>query len=257
MPSYEPNCITIAGYDPSGGAGVLTDSKTFESIGVAACAVQTCVTFQNDVEFDGVQWTDEESIGRQFNTLIRRFQFSYAKIGLIRDIKQLVFIIRLLENHNPDIRIVLDPIRKASAGFDFGRKEMLEEYVLKKLYLITPNLDETGIFGQLSPEENCKRAAQFINVFLKDGHGKGDTAVDRLFMKTGTMEFPANRLANISKHGSGCVLSSAITAYLSLGHDLIEACSLGKEYTRQFLLSSDGLLGKHRLPILNKEEVHV
>jgi hydroxymethylpyrimidine/phosphomethylpyrimidine kinase len=256
MQSYQPHCISIAGYDPSGGAGVLADVKTFEAIGVSACAVQTCMTFQNDIEFDGIEWNDEENIGRQFNTLARRFSFTYAKIGLVRDVKQLVFIIRLLKNHNPDIHIVFDPIRKASAGYDFGRKDVLDEAILKGLFLLTPNLEETVIFGSLSPEENCIAVSRFTNVFLKDGHGNGLQSIDKLFTSSGITEFPSERLEGISKHGSGCVLSSAITAYLSQGYDLAEACFLGKEYTRQFLLSSDELIGAHKSIETAKEEAH-
>jgi hydroxymethylpyrimidine/phosphomethylpyrimidine kinase len=245
MQSNKSYCLSIAGYDPSGGAGVLADIKTFENAGVPACAVQTCLTFQNDAEFDAIEWYDEEWIGRQFNTLSRRLFFSHAKIGLIRDLKQLVFLIRLLKNHNPEVRIVFDPIRKASAGFEFGRKELLNETILKGLSLVTPNLDEAAILGSLTPEENCKEAAAHCPVFLKDGHGEGTLSIDRLFAGTEIIEYSSERIQGAEKHGSGCVLSSAITAYLFLGHSLEEACGLAKEHTRQFLLSDDGLLGMH------------
>jgi hydroxymethylpyrimidine/phosphomethylpyrimidine kinase len=252
MQSSESYSISIAGYDASGGAGVLADIKTFESIGVPACAVQTCLTFQNDAEFDGIEWFDEEWIGRQFNTLSRRLFFSHAKIGLIRDLKQLVYIIRLLKNHNPETRIVFDPIKKASAGFEFGRKEILDEGVLKELFLITPNLDETTILGPSSPVENCMIAAQYCHVFLKDGHGESLLAVDRLFTDSEIIEFESDRIKGATKHGSGCVLSSAITAYLALEYSLPDACLRAKEYTRQFLLSTEGLLGSHHT--INRKE---
>jgi hydroxymethylpyrimidine/phosphomethylpyrimidine kinase len=130
---------------------------------------------------------------------------------------------------------------------------LLNEAILKELYLVTPNLDESGILGSLSTEENCKAAANHCPVFLKDGHGKGELSTDRLFVGTEVMEYSSERIKGAEKHGSGCVLSSAITAYLFLGHTLTEACALAKEYTRQFLQSSDGLLGMHHNVQVNEE----
>mgnify|MGYP001627407273 CR=1 FL=1 len=240
--------ISIGGLDPSGGAGVLADVKTFESIGVAAAGVITSVTYQNDIAFSGVNWLTNEQFFKQFEKLAERFHFEYAKIGLIKHFSQLVYIVDFLREHNSEIKIIWDPILKASAGFDFHKDEDFSHIynVLKMLYLITPNLTETIIFSrELSPEEACKKASTHCNILLKGGHRESEKATDILYINGKENTLETDYINGAAKHGSGCVLSSAITAYLSLGFPILEACKLAKDYMQNFLQSSDHLLGKH------------
>jgi hydroxymethylpyrimidine/phosphomethylpyrimidine kinase len=240
--------VSIGGLDPSGGAGVLADVKTFESIGVAAGGIITSVTYQNDIAFASVDWLTDEQIYRQFEKLAERFTFEYAKIGLIKHFSQLIYIVEFLKSHNPEIKIIWDPILKASAGFDFHKDEYFSHIceVLKMLYLVTPNLTEIRIFGkELSPEEACKKASEYCNILLKGGHKVSEKAIDILYMNSEENALETIYIKGAAKHGSGCVLSSAITAYLSLGFPLLEACKLAKDYMQDFLQSTDHLLGKH------------
>ena len=255
MQKSTPSVISIAGLDPSGGAGLLADIKTFESLGVMACGITTAITYQNDKAFYSVDWLSNEQIHRQFEALTKNFSFDYAKIGLIKHFSQLVYIVDFLKAHNPEIKITWDPILKASAGFDFHADEdFLHIYdVLKGLYLVTPNLTETDIFGNdLSPEEACKKASNFCNILLKGGHRKSDKATDILYIEGEENALETEYIKGAIKHGSGCVLSSAITAYLRLGFPLLEACKMAKDYMQDFLQSTDHLLGKHSFkPHLN------
>lgn len=240
--------ISIGGLDPSGGAGVLADVKTFESIGIAAGGIITSVTYQNDIAFTGVDWLTDEQIYKQFEKLAERFTFEFAKIGLIKHFSQLVYIAKFLKAHNPDIKIIWDPILKASAGFDFhSNEDFLHIYdALKGLCLVTPNLTETRIFGKdFSPEEACKKVSIYCNILLKGGHRVSEKATDFLYIDGEENALETNYIKGAAKHGSGCVLSSAITAYLSMGFPLLEACKMAKDYMQEFLQSTDHLLGKH------------
>src|SRR4051812_12759155 len=123
MQKSTPSVISFGGLDPSGGAGILADVKTFESLGVMACGISTAITYQNDIDFAGVDWLTNEQIYKQFEKLAERFTFEFAKIGLIKHFSQLLYIVDFLKSHNPEIKIIWDPILKASAGFDFHKDE--------------------------------------------------------------------------------------------------------------------------------------
>ncbi|MGZ5304676.1 MAG: hydroxymethylpyrimidine/phosphomethylpyrimidine kinase [Bacteroidia bacterium] len=250
--------LSIGGLDPSGGAGILADIKTFEALGVMACGITTSITYQNDISFTGVDWLPDEQIYKQFGKLAERFTFDYVKIGLIKHFSQLLYIVDFLKSHNPEIKIIWDPILKASSGFDFHKEEdFLHIYdTLKMLYLVTPNLTETRIFGkELSPEEACKKASAYCNILLKGGHRESEKAIDILYIDGEENALETDYIIGAAKHGSGCVLSSAITAYSSLGFPLLEACKMAKDYMQDFLQSTDHLLGKHNFQTLKTEAI--
>jgi hydroxymethylpyrimidine/phosphomethylpyrimidine kinase len=120
--------------------------------------------------------------------------------------------------------------------------------VLRKIYLITPNIDEAVIFGKVdSAIDASKKMSEFCAVFLKGGHSEGDQSTDILFYKNQEIAFAQNRLEGYSKHGSGCVMSSAIAAYLAKGEELQIACAKAKKYIHSYLQSSNSLLGYHVL----------
>ncbi|MCX6350273.1 MAG: hydroxymethylpyrimidine/phosphomethylpyrimidine kinase [Bacteroidetes bacterium] len=249
MQLLKPICLSIGGFDPSGGAGVLADIKTFEQNGVAACAITTCITYQNESEFEGVKWLPFSEIEKQFNVLAEIYKFSFVKIGLLKNLDFLLKIIDLLYMHNKKVSIIWDTVLSASSGFSFHQKinQKKLKQILEKVYLITPNWEEIKL---LSGNENALRAAITLasttNVFLKGGHAKGKTSEDILFFDGKWTLYSTDRLKTKGKHGSGCVLSSAITAQLSLGNSLQQACIVAKEYTLGFLKSNDSLLGTHK-----------
>ncbi len=236
--------LSIAGYDPSGGAGVLADCKVFEALGKYGCAVSTSITYQNDIKFYGVKWLLFEEIKKQFIPLTERFEFKYAKIGLIENLDVLSKCIVLLKEYYPSIKIIWDPIIKASAGFEFHSdidKENLFS-ILKELYLVTPNLEESKI---LFPY-NFENAISICNILVKDCEPECGNAVDTLFYEGKTHVFTEKKLNGYEKHGSGCVLSAAITSYLDKENsDLVSACADAKKYTKDFLFTSEKRIGYH------------
>ncbi|HXC06562.1 MAG TPA: hydroxymethylpyrimidine/phosphomethylpyrimidine kinase [Bacteroidia bacterium] len=241
--------LTLAGFDPSAGAGVLGDIKTMEACHVYGLGVCTAITFQHDEAFLGVNWVPVGDILKQTDVLLNRFKPAFAKIGLIENLTVLNQLVKHLKLKLPEIKIIWDPILKASAGFSFHSnpdKAILEE-VCKDLFLITPNLPEALELGETeSAELNAKTLSRLCNVFLKGGHRKDRAGEDILLLTAGKqITFGGRTQPVFPKHGSGCILSSAITSFLAKGADLQKACLLAKEYTLEVLDSNESLLGYH------------
>lgn len=243
-----PNILTIAGFDPSNGAGLTADIKTFETLKCYGLAVCTANTIQNDLELKACHWMPIAVILNQLEVLFKRFKINYVKIGIVENWKTLSIIINGLLELNPGIKIVLDPILKSSSEFNFHSDNIENlDKILSKIYLLTPNYNE---IQQLYLEKNREETIAYIqsktNLFLKGGHSPEKLGQDILYL-TNKKEFVLNpEETNCSeKHGSGCVLSSAIASYLALDLPILKACIKGKQYTEKFLSSNKSLLGFH------------
>ena len=243
----KPTVLSIAGFDPSAGAGILADIKTFEAHQVYSFGVCSAITFQNDKEFENVAWIEVKNIIRQIELLFKRSKTDWVKIGLIENMDVLSEIIDYLKLENADINIIWDPILKASAGFVFHEKidgnKLID--VCRNIFLITPNIEEiVTLFPGMNEEEAGKYLSQHCAVLLKGGHRTDGGSVDVLFYDDGQESFNSERIDN-DKHGTGCVLSSAILANLAMGNGLRDACRKAKQYINKFLESNSILLGDH------------
>jgi len=241
-----PKVLTIAGFDPSGGAGVLADVKTFETLKVYGLAAITSNTIQDDSNFIGLQWIPEETLFRQVETLFAKYTINHAKIGLIRNFKFLAETVGFLKKLNPGIRIIWDPILKSSSGFTINAgKEPFPEAVLQQLALITPNWHEANSLWN-NDLKRIESLGKTCPVYLKGGHHPEKPGTDILFSgNDGIREFSGAPFGGSSKHGTGCVFSAAATAYLALGMQLSEACLRAKRYTEKYILSNESNLGYH------------
>lgn len=246
--STRSTVLTIAGLDPSGCAGLLADVKTLETHQVNAMGVCTANTNQNVSVFEKANWIKFDDILSQLNLLQKETSFDFVKIGLVENFNVLNKLIDELISHNKDVKIIWDPICKASAQFEFhkGIDRQLLELICSKLYLVTPNLDEIKLLvPEKTVEDACNYLTQFCNVLLKGGHSTDNTSTDTLFTQNIVHRFKANKLENFSKRGTGCVLSSAILANLANGQDLINACENAKKYITDYLTSNNSLIGYH------------
>ena len=250
MPKKRPCVLSIAGFDPSGGAGVLADIKTFEQHKVLGMGVTTGLTFQNDSEFDGVKWIETNEIIKQIEVLKRKYKFQFVKIGMLQSLKVLETIIEKTKNQELKTKLIWDPILKASAGFEIHKNFEKEKLIsiLKNIFLITPNIDEIRILlGEKDEMKAAKELSKYCNVFLKGGHSEEKQGRDYLFTTDGKVfPYKAKDISKTGKHGSGCVLSSAITANLANGLSLQRSCLKAKDYVTKFLLSNKTLLGFHK-----------
>lgn len=250
MEQLRPTALSIAGLDPCAGAGLLADIKTFEAHRVYGLGVPSAITYQHDLTFKKAEWVSLEKITEQIDLLQERFKINYIKIGLIENLNILDQLLTHITTSSSPL-IIWDPVLKASAGYNFHTRidPALLETICKKIYLITPNIPEAVQLGTSSDAmENAKNLSRFCNVLLKGGHSETQKGKDFLFCKEGNSFSFRNQLTDVSeKHGSGCVLSSALTANLAKKVKLHRACLKAKSYTAAFLNSNKTLLGYHKL----------
>ncbi|WP_103069334.1 hydroxymethylpyrimidine/phosphomethylpyrimidine kinase [Aquimarina sediminis] len=251
-----PYILTIAGFDPSNGAGFTADIKTIEALKGYGLTVCTANTIQNDIDFKICDWVDVKMMTKQIEILFDRFAIDFVKIGIIENWKVLHEIIDFLIEKNKEIKIVLDPILRSSSDFDFhnpsiqkvSNTSVLFDQILDKIYLITPNyLEIERLYVDKTIDETVKHISSKTNLFLKGGH-REEVGKDELFTKGGKYFALKPKGQNLSeKHGSGCILSSSIITYLALGFPLLKACLKGKRYTEKVLGSNKSLLGYHNV----------
>lgn len=243
-----PIVLSIAGFDPSGGAGVLADVKTFEQHKCLGMAVITSLTEQTEDKFFDLQWLKAEKIISQLKPLVEQYDIEFVKVGIIESVETLQEVVNWLKQQKPNVKIIWDPVISASAGPMFLKNidaDTLQK-LMKSLYLITPNVKEAKILGE---KEDSKEAAEYLalfcNVLLKGGHSETEKGIDFLFTEGKIIRIENEPGELKPKHGSGCILSSAITANLALGKSVEEACRKGKKYIEQILKSNSDLLAYH------------
>lgn len=246
MSGIRPNVICISGFDPSGGAGILADIKTIEMHRAQGLGVCTALTFQNEKTFSGMEWVDESVVMKQLDALLKASHPKAAKIGIIENLELSAKIIDKLKTVFPQVKIVWDPVFKASAGFDFHTSfdNSLFYAILEKINLLTPNILESEmLFGTANPDEIAQKSG--CSVLLKGGHSDSRMATDFFIGNGEIIKFQHERKIGFSKHGTGCILSSAIAANLALGTELPEACKRGKDYIQDILTSNPTQLAYH------------
>jgi hydroxymethylpyrimidine/phosphomethylpyrimidine kinase len=247
MQRSKPYVISLAGLDPSGGAGLLADIKTFEAQQTIGLGVCTALTVQTDNEFLGVEWITAERIIAQAMPLLEKFPVQFCKVGLVAHPDVLLEVLPALRAIRPELQFIVDPVLKASAGYVFhaALNQQWQE-VLQYVYLLTPNYEEAiAMSGAPCGETGAQKMAAFCHVLLKGGHRPGKAGWDTLYNGDVHTNFMPLAADAPPKHGSGCVLSAAITASLAKGLNLPEACEAGKNYTLRYLQSSPALLGHH------------
>lgn len=245
-----PVVVSIAGFDPSGGAGVLADVKTLEQLHCLGMAALTATTIQTEDLFVAVTWQSIDIIKAQLQPLLDRYEVQVVKIGIIEDYKVLHELVYWLLANNKQLRIVWDPVIAASAGFRLVRqldRELLQD-LLKHIYLLTPNITEARILaGREDEQEAAAWLAQQTNVLLKGGHAASNLGTDHLYINGQVISLLPDSSACYPKHGSGCILSAAIAGELAKGKPVEAACRSAKKYIEQILSSNPFLLAYHHV----------
>ncbi|MFV8324315.1 hydroxymethylpyrimidine/phosphomethylpyrimidine kinase [Flavobacterium sp. ZS1P14] len=251
MSANRPFTLTIAGFDPSAGAGVLTDIKTFEQHRVCGLAINTGNTIQTENAFYEMHWTNLDFVMRSLGKLFENYTIKAVKIGVVPSLDYLKKIVFAIKKLSPKTKIVWDTVLKATTEFQFitiENQTVLIE-ILEEIDLITPNYNE---ILQLSSEEiNAETIAvtlsKYCAVLLKGGHNPDKIGIDYLYLENEILRFSPKKTLIFEKHGSGCVLSSAITANLALEQDLKTACGNAKKYIETYLQSNPTKLGYHHV----------
>ncbi|WP_155285087.1 hydroxymethylpyrimidine/phosphomethylpyrimidine kinase [Capnocytophaga felis] len=241
MQTNRPFVMSIAGFDPSGGAGVLADSKTFERLSVQGLSVLTALTLQTEDTFRKLQWLPIAEVVEAVETLLDRYAVRCVKIGIVPNTVFLSEIVKTIRNKDKKLPIVWDTVLKSSSGrtfFSVENPSLLSETLLE-INLITPNQPEFEFLSEMGVLNNLQTA-----IYQKGGH-KAEKGEDILHIGEQKIKLLPSQTDCPPKHGSGCVLSSAIASYLAKGEDLENACRHAKTFIEKFLNSHPSLLGNY------------
>jgi hydroxymethylpyrimidine/phosphomethylpyrimidine kinase len=251
-----PVAMTIAGSDPSGGAGIQADLKTFHQFGVYGEAVITLLTVQNTVRVERVECLSAELVLQQIRSVLEDIPPGAAKTGALGN-REVVEAVASVAGEF-EFPLVVDPVMISKHGaplISVDASDALKTLLLPRAYLIMPNLPEasalTGL--EINGIEGMRRAAHTLcemgprAALIKGGHLAG-AATDVLFAEGEFHEFSMPRLSTRHTHGTGCTYSAAITAELAKGTPLLAAARRAKEYITEAICSSPGL-GKGTGPV--------
>lgn len=231
--------LTIAGSDSIGGAGIQADMKTFSALGCYAMSVITAVTAQNTKAVLDAQDIRPDIIEKQLDAVFTDVPPDGVKIGMVSVPETIEIIAGALEKYRPSITVI-DPVMVSKSGFHLLKpqaEEILRRRLLPLAGLLTPNIPEAELLcgREIHTHADMEAAAKQLYqlgakaVLVKGGHLEGD-ADDLLFDGTAMIWLPGKRIATKNTHGTGCTLSSAITAYMAKGNSPADAVKLAKDY---------------------------
>ncbi|MFN0278209.1 MAG: bifunctional hydroxymethylpyrimidine kinase/phosphomethylpyrimidine kinase [Pyrinomonadaceae bacterium] len=245
-------CLTIAGLDPSGGAGIIADVKTFSAFGCFAAAAVSSVTFQSTTGVFGAVHQSAESVRRQIEPVLDDYDVAAVKTGMLPTREIIEEVAKIIKERGLK-NVIVDPVVRSTSGFDLVDEKALEA-IIEKLFpladLITPNLPEAERITQIKIDstEAIEKAAGIMRVLgayyvlIKGGHplsaeAKARSATDYLFVGETMHVFEGEFIEDAPTHGTGCRLSSAIAANLALGNDLPDSVKIAKDFVTEAIIS--------------------
>lgn len=260
-------CLTIAGLDPSGGAGIVADVKTFRAFGCFPTAAVTSLTFQNTQGVFGAEHQSAATLRGQVQPIFDDYTVDAVKTGMLPTLEIIAETARLITFAKLE-NVVVDPVVRSTSGFDLISDEALRALIAGLFpigYLVTPNIPEAERIAEMTiaSEADVIAAALKIqslgarNVLIKGGHafeGKSEKAkgkrlaTDLLFFGERREAFETEFIDTTSTHGTGCTLSAAIAANLALGFDLIESVRRSKAFVTEAIRTAPNL-GSGNSPI--------
>lgn len=260
-----PNTLSIAGIDPSGGAGVIADVKAMSALGAYATGVVAALTSQSTQGVVGIYPIDPVFVKEQIDVLFADVRIDAVKIGMLGQQPVIRAVIESLSHWQPK-HIVLDPVMVAKSGDHLLEKAAtaeMREGMLPLATMITPNLPEAGVLLDMRPAETVKEmygAAEKLHrlmadednrwVFLKGGHLPGSECTDLLYNGDQMIEMPAPRIDTKNTHGTGCTLSAALAALLPQHEHAVDAAKAAKKYLYAAIArSSDLTVGSGHGPV--------
>ncbi len=268
MTTPVPNALTIAGIDPSGGAGIYADLKAFSALGAYGCGVVAALTAQNTQAVTGIHGVPPDFVRLQLDTLFADVRIDTAKIGMLGTAPIARAVAEGLAKPvaaGAPAHVVVDPVMVAKSGDSLLTADataMLVEAILPLATVITPNLPEAGVLLRERAPESLRemhRAAERLRrllpdgrhawVLLKGGHLSGD-AIDLLHDGDRMIELPAHRIDTKNTHGTGCSLSAAIAALLPVRGSVPEAVADAKRWLTEAIRRSGELsVGRGHGPV--------
>ncbi len=255
-----PNTLTIAGMDPSGGAGILADIKAMSALGAYGCAVVAALTAQNTQAVTDISPINPSFVRAQIDTLFADVDIHAVKLGMLGQTGIIEVVADRLGHFKPS-HLVLDPVMVSKSGDLLLEQKAigaLREQLLPLATLITPNLPEAGVLLEMRAVETVRemrRVAERLRnlmthgghrwVLVKGGHLPGNDTIDVLHDGDKMIELPGHRIPTRNTHGTGCTLSAAITALLPQLQDVPEVTKRAKEYLVKAIMHADALKVGH------------
>lgn len=257
--------LTIAGSDPSGGAGLQADLKTFSALGVYGASAIVAIVDENTEGVFGVHPVPVDFVVGQIRSVLGDIGANAVKIGMLHDSELIRAVKSTLAEYEWLTNIVVDPVMGATSGDALLVPEAvatLRDDLIPCCRVTTPNLPEASMLlsSKIDAEDQLEDAARQlsanaggqVSVMLKGGHLMDDTLVDVFYnAETGTsLRLPTPKVDTPNTHGTGCTLSSAIAAWLAKGADLQTAVVKAKEYINQAIIAgADYRIGKGHGPV--------
>jgi hydroxymethylpyrimidine kinase/phosphomethylpyrimidine kinase len=251
-----PILLTIAGFDPSCGAGIGADLKTFAAHGCYGVAAIASLTVQNTQGVEDVQNTPSATLRAQLESLAKDSDIVAVKIGMLGNRGNAAAVAEFLDGHKFG-HVVLDPVMKSSSGaelLDAAGIKFIATELIKRSTVITPNVPEAEILTSLTIKDvaGMEAAARKLvemgarAAIVKGGHM--EKAVDVLFDGADLVHLAGDRQREGSLHGTGCTFASAVAAQLASGRSLMEAAMLAKAYVTKAIEKAYAI-GKGRAPL--------
>ena len=247
--SQYPVCMTIAGSDPSGGAGLQADLKVFHQHGVFGTSAVTLITVQNSKEVKDVRVLDGSIVAAQIEAILDDLSPAAAKTGALGSAEVIDAVAYYAKRF--EFPLVVDPVllsKHNAALLPEEAVEFLIRSLLPHTYLVTPNIEEASRLAEMTIRnvKQMEAAARTISlhgprrVLIKGGHLSGNPT-DVLYSDGELYSFPGDRVETPNTHGTGCVFSAALTAKLAYGTSLLEATKSAKQFVTQAIKTNPGL----------------
>jgi hydroxymethylpyrimidine kinase/phosphomethylpyrimidine kinase len=254
--SAPPILLTIAGFDPSCGAGVAADLKTFAAHGCYGVAAITSLTVQNTQTVEAVHNTPSAELREQLEVLVKDADIAAVKVGMLGNRGNAVVVGEFLDAHK-FAHVVHDPVMRSSSDtelLDAGGVKYLVAELLKRSSVITPNVPEAEILTGITIRDvaDMETAARKLvemgakAVIVKGGHM--EKAIDVVFDGKDMHPLSGDRVKLENTHGTGCTFAAALTAQLAAGRGLVEAATLAKAYVMKAIEKAYPV-GKGSLPL--------
>lgn len=245
----QPTLLTIAGSDPSGGAGIQADLKTMTSIGVYGAAAITCLTVQNSHGVQEIKPLSDDFIQAQIQAVLDDHDVTHIKIGMTGNGAIIDCLARLLHPFSGEV--IYDPVLATTTGDSLlkaGALSVLKKELLTKVSFLTPNTSELRLLSNqsiTSREDAIHCATVLLNtyplmkaVIVKGGHlEESSMQISDFLVQSGGLicESKRKRLQNPNLHGTGCTYSSALASYLCMGNDTVTAFQLAGDYMQKII----------------------
>lgn len=251
VPIQSPVVLTVAGLDPSGGAGVLADIKTITAFGCYGLAAVTSLTFQNTRGVYGTVDQIGETVRLQIEPLFEDFEIAALKTGMLPSAEVVRTVASMIRSKSIPVAVV-DPVLRSSSGFELSEDasiEALKRCLFPLASVVTPNAAEasriTGI--EIMSQVEMERAAEAIlelgarAVLITGGDGNSDLSTDLLLDDRGAVVYSTERIKSRHTHGTGCTLASALACLLARGHSLRQSIPIARRYISAAIQSAPGL----------------